>query len=168
MKKPKKEKPKSQTIIEYEACKRLMPMGEGLCRYCGGKMYLWKRPINRDICVSAIVLRRCHDLGHNYVNMEQMLLVNGSLAVAKNRDFHKMRYWGLAEPMPGHREDGSTHTGYWRSTERGRAFSRGEITLPRYAFVYHNNVLGYSTEQAHIREARIRNFNYQEILGNLF
>lgn len=43
-----------------------------------------------------------------------------------------LRHWGLLEREEGHhRDDGNPRTGYYRITDRGRRFLRGQLQVPR-------------------------------------
>lgn len=41
-----------------------------------------------------------------------------------------VRHWGLIERSPGRREDGFPSTGYYRMTDLGRQFLKGEVSVP--------------------------------------
>lgn len=54
-------------------------------------------------------------------------------------DYSKAQWpgWELIEPKPNaQRADGSRRAGYWRVTERGLAFLRGELAVRRYLYEY--------------------------------
>ena len=53
----------------------------------------------------------------------------------------KLRYWGLVEEEIALRPDGG-RSGYWRLTEQGAAWVRGQIRLPRYVRIYDGRALG--------------------------
>jgi hypothetical protein len=74
-------------------------------------------------------------------------------------------HWGLIEPMPGQREDGSNRVGWWRLTDRGRAFVRGEVTVPRKARIYANRLLSFEGEQWTISDALRHPFDFRELMG---
>lgn len=56
-------------------------------------------------------------------------------------DYAKSRFWGLIEERPGERADGSTRVGQWRITESGIEFLLGAKRVPRYVWVYNNEVV---------------------------
>jgi len=74
-------------------------------------------------------------------------------------------HWGLIEQMPGEREDGSKRVGWWRLTDRGRAFVRGEITVPKKALIYNNKLFGFEGRQITISDALREPFDYRRLMG---
>jgi hypothetical protein len=70
-----------------------------------------------------------------------------------------LRYWGLAEPD-------ALRPGWWRITELGRAFVRGEVTVPRKVWVYMRTVRHRSKNQTTIREALGDKFDLDEMLAS--
>lgn len=54
-------------------------------------------------------------------------------------------------------------SGYWRATEKGQQFAKGEIEIPKYVFTLDNKVVGYSKDQINIYDALSKKFNYQEL-----
>ena len=60
--------------------------------------------------------------------------ISGLLTHNECCNFHKVKYWQLAEPM---------HDGYWRITERGRAFLAGRVALPKTAWSWRGEFSRY-------------------------
>lgn len=57
-----------------------------------------------------------------------------------------LRHWGLIERSAGRREDGYRSTGYYRLTDLGRRFLRGEVSVPRQITTFDGECLGYVDE----------------------
>lgn len=51
-----------------------------------------------------------------------------TLTSDKGGDTVKSRHWGLIESKDGERDDGNPRNGFWRLTDLGRRFVRGEVT----------------------------------------
>lgn len=87
-------------------------------------------------------------------------------AAALRGDFAKLKHWGLIEDMPAKRDDGSKRNGYYRITDRGRAFARGDLKVQAYVWIYNEAVITSRivTEEVSIREALKSKFNYQNLM----
>lgn len=72
-------------------------------------------------------------------------------------------HWGLLEAMPGERDDGSNRVGWWRLSDTGRAFVRGEVTVPKRALIYNNRCIGFRGEPITISDALREPFNYRDL-----
>jgi hypothetical protein len=59
-----------------------------------------------------------------------------------SRDFATLAYFGIAEQKPGKREDGGA-AGYWKITNLGAAFLRGNGFVRKYARVFDGRLLGF-------------------------
>lgn len=79
-------------------------------------------------------------------------------------DWAKLTAWGLIEEQEGEREDGSSRTGFYRITERGGAFARGEVTLPKYVVYYDGHVLRTIGDPVTVSDALGTRFNYRELM----
>lgn len=80
-------------------------------------------------------------------------------------DMGKMRYWGLVEEEKTVFPD-TGEQGYWRLTDLGVKFVCGEVTLPKYAYVYDGVCLRLDGPQVSIREALGKKFDYTALMAN--
>jgi hypothetical protein len=76
----------------------------------------------------------------------------------------KLRYWGLLEEEKARREDGG-RAGYWRITDKGRAFVERRIKVEKYAKIYNNEVLGRTGKDISIDDALGQRFRYDELMS---
>lgn len=108
------------------------------CPCCERTARMYKRPLYGVHARLMLDLWNVHlaDPGAQWVNIPR-------LEKSKGGDEAKARFWGLIEPQPGERPDGSTRTGWWRLTDRGRAFLRGELTVPKRAKIYGGKFYGF-------------------------
>jgi hypothetical protein len=77
-----------------------------------------------------------------------------------------LRYWGLTEELQEKREDGG-RAGWWRVTERGEAWIRGQTTVPKYARTYDSRCLGLTGESVTVVDALGTKFNYNELMAGI-
>lgn len=115
--------------------------------------------------VSAMVMIKMYrrNEGRDYVNIPAMFSTMTGLHGGTG-DGTKGQWWGLMEPQPSERDDGSWRTGWWRLTDLGREFVVGELKVRRYAHLYNQQVLGMSGEFWSIRDALGKRFNYDELM----
>ena len=86
--------------------------------------------------------------------------------------FASLEKWGLLERnrlAKKEDEDKDTkHSGFWRPTEKGRAFSDGFIAVPQIAFVYNNNVLRFGDKLVYFDDCLGEKFSYLRTMGARF
>ena len=83
-------------------------------------------------------------------------------------DFAKLRFWSLIEEREGERPDGSKRAGYWRITELGIQFLLGTTRVPRYVWIYNNQVVappdGVANKNITVYDVA-KSFDFQSIMG---
>lgn len=79
-------------------------------------------------------------------------------------DFAKLRYWGLIEESVETRPDGG-RAGWWRVTELGAEFVRGERRVRRHAVVYDARRLRLEGPMVDVTTALGKRFHYNELMG---
>lgn len=81
-------------------------------------------------------------------------------------DFPKLRFWGFIEPSPKGKADGNKRSGFYRITDQGKKFVRGELTVPIHVKIYNNSFYGYHDESyTGIQKALKNKFNYNELMN---
>lgn len=78
-------------------------------------------------------------------------------------DYAIAKFWGLVELKDSVRDDGSKRVGKWKLTETGRQFVYGK-PIRKYAYVYNNKCLNFSSDEITIRECLGKAFNYEEMM----
>lgn len=85
-------------------------------------------------------------------------------------DEAKLVYWGFLEALGGAREDDSRRNGFYKITENGVKFIKGEIVVPKYTYIYNQDVWGQSDgtffprEMTDIHEAFGSRFSYRDLM----
>jgi len=88
------------------------------------------------------------------------------VSVPSRGDYAKLRYWGLIEARPDAETGGGRTNGYWRVTEKGQQFVRGETTVPSYILLWNNEPVGVSPKEIDIQAALAGGgFDYAEVMG---
>ena len=134
----------------------------GVCPCCGRFGKIYKRKLNKAMAESLVWVydqQMRSGLGKYFSIGDQAprhVVRNGG-SLASNR------WWNLVEQEPN--EDESKHTsGNWKITEKGIAFIRDEITVPKYCTTYNTRALEFSDEHTNIVGALGRPFHFRELM----
>ena len=140
---------------------------EGIdCPCCGQFVKLYRRKVTSSMARGLISVYHYFERP----NAEEWLHVPGFLKSSTLcGDFSKLRHWELVELQPfQEREDGSKRAGYYRITEVGREYVRGEILIDKYRYEYNGQVRKVTdadTTQASIKDALGSKFDYRELMA---
>lgn len=110
--------------------------GYAECEICESVHKTYQRKL------SSRTINCLHLIAKSKDGMTTKQLVN-QLRAKAGREQHWLKYWGLATYGTDKK---------WRITEKGREFIKGKIAIPRYAYVRHGVVTGYSTETITIKD----------------
>lgn len=127
------------------------------CPLCGQHAKLYRRKVNTGMAVSLIKMYRINKTGWVHVPTS---------VGAKSREEGKLRYWNLVEEQPGKGLHGG-RAGYWRVTEFGEQFLRGQAQIPLYAIIYNGKVLNHEGKLIGIRDALGTGFNYDDLMAGI-
>lgn len=144
------------------------------CPCCGQFVKVYKRRLNTALAHALLLISKRQPRSEEEVwfHVPTFLSSQTSTSTIRGGDWAKLVYWGLIESMPADRKDGSNRSGYYRITTKGIQFAADKITLPKYAYVYNQTLLGFSDgdtypkESTTIKEALGAKFNYAELMGN--
>ena len=151
---------------------------DGRCCACGQHVKTYRRSINATMASALVAFAResAHKLNGAQlmtwpVGMAPMLpFIHAPAFFARinhpaqrGGDFVRFRHYGFIAPMPGDRGDGSHRNGWWRITDAGIAFARGDASAPRYLSVYNNTVVDQSEERVTIRDVLGESFDYTDL-----
>lgn len=126
------------------------------CPLCALPAKIYRRRINAGMARSLITMYRTFGLDFGYIPD----------LPAKSREEGKLVHWGLVVEASEPRPDGG-RAGWWRVTEKGEAFIRSGLMVPKYVLLYGGNFLGYEdpTKVVSIRDALKKKFNLEELMG---
>lgn len=140
------------------------------CPCCDQRVQLYKRPLTSSMMYVLVELHRYFSGSHAepWVHVGRYMSEKNVPEAIRGGDFAKMRFWGLIEEKPEIRDDGSPRAGYYRITDLGKRFVRGEVRVPAYVFLYNEKpVKREVTETVSIQEALGKKFNYRELMNGL-
>lgn len=141
-----------------------------VCPCCSQYAKVYRRKINSGMAVALmVILRRTKRMMpyEGWLHIPDDFKDSGELVgVLKNRDYPKLRYWGLLEAFEGANLDSDTPcSGKWRLTNKGVAFCMGEVRVPKYVFIYNGIALARAqVETVGIKDALGEKFSYEELM----
>ena len=130
--------------------------GGARCPCCGQFAKVYHRSLNCGMVVSLIRMYRRFGLEWQHIP---------TTIPARSREEGKLACWGLIEDSDETREDGG-RAGYWRVTQKGKAFILGELKVPKYINVYDGVCLGLDGEMVSIKDCLGTKFDLQELMGS--
>jgi hypothetical protein len=130
--------------------------GGGRCPCCTLFAKVYRRQINAGMAMSLITMYRTFGLDFGYIPD----------LPAKSREEGKLVHWGLVVEAHEPRPDGG-RAGWWRITEKGEAFIRRGLKVPKYVLIYDGRCLGYDDpdELIDIEDALTEKFNLDDLMG---
>lgn len=145
------------------AAQRTQPGGVD-CPCCGQLVKIYKRKLNSTMARALVLIYQYFEIPPSY-REEWFHGPSHSVWSTSGGDAAKLRHWGLIEGRPGERPDGSTHTGFFRITDKGRDFVLGMVRVPQHVLLFNQNRFGFSFETTNIYEALGDKFNYNELMS---
>jgi hypothetical protein len=113
------------------------------------------RHMSRPQALYLIALYRKREWVHVVTDMKDE-------STASRGDWAKLRFWGLIEEKPN-TDKKKKSSGYWRLTDLGKQFVRGEISVPRVKVFRDGMVVETSEELVSITEALGEPFDYRKV-----
>jgi len=130
------------------------------CRVCGRYVFLGKHKIDSAMARALVRLYKydCHHPGDwmDYRNYR---------ARGESRKHSLLRHWGLVQRADKKTGPGA---GFWRITERGKAFIEERVQVPAAAHLYNDTCYGFTKRTTGIRHALGNAFDLDELLQSVW
>jgi len=104
------------------------------CPCCEQKVKRYPRRLHKTLWRALQYITRCGEAGANAWDI---------MKACNSTDYSKLALWELTEKVG---------LAQWKVTEKGKAFLRGEVTIPKFVFTYNNTILGHSEEQMTVKD----------------
>ena len=86
--------------------------------------------------------------------------------IIQTYSFATLQWWRLIEQFPRDEDNGDTkHVGFWRVTELGYEFAKGNLQVPKYVYLYNDTLMDMSNETIFIKDTIGKKFNYDELMS---
>lgn len=142
---------RSWTLEEARAWLLLRVDAGAACPLCTQHTKVYKRRINSAMARGLIALFR--NAGQTFSHTPTLV---------RSHEFAQLQWWELIEQNSTVVDEG--RTGFWRVTDKGRAFMREEIEVPKYARVYDQRLLDLAGEPIGIRDSLGRRYKLEDLL----
>lgn len=122
------------------------------CKECGQKVMVYRRNIRRNMiaCLNKLFKTK------RPMQTKEISQIANTIS-----DFTKLKDWGLIERV---NPDIPDKKGYiWQITPKGIKFITNQISVPKYVFIYNNQVKGYSPETIMARDIYPMATNFNSI-----
>jgi hypothetical protein len=125
------------------------------CPVCTRRVQVYKRNINATMARSLIAMWRAwgHEFGH-------LPTLRPQAALHHSNQEASLAWWGLIEEEKVRRPDGG-RAGYWRVTDLGGQWIRGEVTVPKFARHFNRRCLQVLGEPWSIHDALGTRFDWR-------
>lgn len=154
---------------QYVETLRAQPKG-GTCPCCNQHVKNYRYSISSSMAKALIALyhKNLKNKGM-FISKEDLFKDIETKSTFGGGSFASMKRWGLIEQKKKSVDDKTKGrcSGFWRITEKGVAFVRNEITLPKYVHSYNNEVFKQDdSEMISITEALFsEGFDYQKVMS---
>lgn len=134
-----------------------------ICPTCGSFCKRYFRNLNSNMALTMVVLFNRKKFG--FIHIENFLRQH---ELPRSGDFPYLIHWGLMQKMEGKRPDGSSRNGFYKLTDKGRQFVKGEITVKKTLIIYKNKAEGFEGPETDIKEALGTRFDYNQLMNGDF
>jgi hypothetical protein len=119
-----------------------------VCPCCKRYIKLYRRHVNKSMVEALEWLVRISEEGRRWVNMSK----EAPAKFTKSFQVGTLKYWGLIEQKPAEGNGKARTSATWRPTSSGVRFIRGEMTVPKYAKVLCDKVVGFSDDRVFVHD----------------
>lgn len=141
------------------------------CPCCNQFAKKYKRKMYATPCVWLICLYHlhCRKTFDEFFHITEIVQhASKGYRIRLHGDSHKANYFGLIEEKPKDMDIENKRTsGFWRITERGIAFVKNELRIPKYALIYNSEVVGFEGDEVSIQDCLGVEFNYTELMNGI-
>lgn len=141
------------------------------CPCCDQFAKVYRRSLNAGMAAALLViLRRTSEIDpvEGWLHVpDDFEKLGGVVSVLRNREYPRLRFWGLLESYEGPSGGDVPYSGKWRITPAGREFCLGRLSVPRVLFFYNGQVLADRNEEdvIDIKAALGEKFSFDGIMG---
>ena len=119
----------------------------------------WAQVYRWSLYTTAVML-----LTKFYRTVARLTFVHSKAMAHKGQgDAARLRLWGLVEGEKERRPDGGK-SGWWRVTDKGEAFLRGQQAIPKYVFVYKARALRFEGPAVTVWDSLGRTFDFDAMM----
>lgn len=138
--------------------------GGSICPCCDKYARRYRRPFNSAMAKSLCWLVREY---MENVGIDGWVHVPSQAPkwLTRTNQLPTVRWWALAEREKDTPESGGKHSGCWRPTPIGIAFTRDKLPIPERCITYNGVVESYEGPYVYMTELQDKHFDYREVMG---
>jgi len=128
------------------------------CPCCGRYSHFNKFKITQnmiDMMAKCLQLQEAMETG--FVHHTRFL-------TGETRGFYNLKRFNMIEQQARDKNVGHA-SGLWRVTVKGKAFLLGEVSVPKYALVFDDEVMGFDGDLMDVHQCYEQHFNYFEVVS---
>ena len=139
-----------------------------ICPCCDQLARRYQRKLTSSMAAALILIRRAFRTQSDWLHVPDYLSeVATESAIVRGGDWAKLTHWQLIEAKSDEsRKDGSRRVGLYKITPRGVDFVERRVTVPKYAYIYAQHLIGLSEKMTTIDDALRDRFNYGELMSS--
>lgn len=136
------------------------------CPCCTQRVQQYERPITSAMAYGLILLYRHYKKNfhpfqiNTYVHLESILKETPDIPSSIRGDMSKLKYWDIILPNPD-------QDGYYKLTDKGIAFIKGEIRVESHAILFNNKFYGFKGELVGISECLKNKFDFNKLMEGI-
>ncbi len=128
------------------------------CKICDQNVKLYKRKLNSGMAAALYWMVNFND--GNWIDIP----ATAPRFILRTKEYGTLRHWGLVLQCPNNDDPTKKNSGLWKPTLTGIQFVTGILEVPKYIYLYNNEVEGSSDEQTKIQEALGDKFDYEKLM----
>lgn len=137
------------------------------CPCCAQTVALQERPLTAMMGKVVIILHRHFTTLPDWVHVPTLITESNKLGAAiRGSEWSRLTLWGLLEarPLSKHIPPGK-QAGYYRMPDKGHAFARGEVKIPKVARLYLDKLMGFGDVHTDIKECLGEELDYGQLMS---
>lgn len=136
------------------------------CPRCNQWAQKYHRNINDAMVLGLLACVTIFKKSNDWVHYNDIDKIVFDRHGKKPAEFSKLRFWGFIIKCPNDNPRKKS-SGYWKPTETGIAFLRGETKAMKRAWLYDNKLVDWEGPQITVMEALSKKFDYQKLMKGI-
>jgi hypothetical protein len=159
--------PNTITLADASAWVKANMKRGAICPCCDQLARRYQRKLSSSMAAALILIRQAFRSQTDWLHVPEYLTqVAERGAIVRGGDWAKLIHWRLLEAKQDEvRKDGSRRVGFYRITQHGVDFVERRVTVPKYAYIYAQHLIGLSDKTTTIDEALRDRFNYSQLMA---
>ena len=152
----------TEALNQLRANWRLTIEGDGgHCPCCDRWGKIYRRALNASMARALVWLVQQPGRGDGWVHVPD----NAPPWLLRSNQLGTLHLWGLVTSLTEEKTKLAS-SGLWQATERGFQFAHNRLLVPKYAYVYNNEVVEFEGEDVNVVACLGEKYSYQSLMAN--